>query len=479
MPLAVGLGTLWIAVAIGCAPTSAAQIEGDAGSQTAAADTAAGVKMPESLHPNQAGVDWPRFLGPHGDSTSPETGLTAPWPKEGLPLLWTQELGEGYAAPTIALGRLLLFGRFENTARLTCLDVESREELWRFEYETGYEDRYGYDGGPRCCPVVDGGRVYIHGVEGMLHCLELATGKMLWKIDEREDFGIVQNFFGVGSTPIVFEDKLIVAVGGSPPGSDQQRFEDVKGNGTGVVAFNKLTGEVVYKLSDELAAYASPVLATIEDRPWCFVFARGGLVAFDPRTGTEDFTFPWRARIMESVNAANPLVVGNQVLISECYGPGSALLKVKPGGYEVVWQDELRARERSLESHWTTPIHHEGYVYGVSGRHMREAELRCVELATGKVMWSEPDFTRGSLLKVDGYLIALTEVGELRLIRPTPEKYDEVSRSMSLVEGRDNTRLQRPLPLLRYPCWAAPVLSHGKLYVRGEGILACYRAMSE
>ena len=98
-------------------------------------------------------------------------------------------------------------------------------------------------------------------------------------------------------------------------------FDELKGNGTGVVAFDKNTGKVSYKISDELASYASPVLATIDGRRWCFVFARGGLLGFEPATGKVDFHFPWRAEDLESVNASNPVVVGDQVLISETLRP--------------------------------------------------------------------------------------------------------------------------------------------------------------
>ena len=96
------------------------------------------------------------------------------------------------------------------------------------------------------------------------------------------------------------------------------------------MAFDKVTGKVRYRITDELASYASPMLATIGGRRWCFVFARGGLVGFEPHSGKVDFQFPWRARVLESVNASDPLVIGHRVFITETYGPGSALLKVEP-----------------------------------------------------------------------------------------------------------------------------------------------------
>jgi len=193
-------------------------------------------------------------------------------------------------------------------------------------------------------------------------------------------------------------------------------------------------------------------------------WARGGLVGFEPATGSVDFRFPWRARTLHSVNAATPVVVGDRVFISECYGVGGALLRVRPGTCEVLWKDEP-GRDFALAAHWSTPVHIGGFLYGSSGRHRSEAELRCVELETGRIRWSRPGLTRCSLLHVDGHLVCLGEDGVLRLVRVDPERYVEVSRVV--IESPDDG------PLLREPAWAAPILSHGLLYVRGRDRVVC------
>ncbi len=428
------------------------------------------------------GVDWPRFLGPAGDGKSPEKGIATDWEKTPLKIVWRRKLGVGYGGPVIAKGKLYQFSRFGEQARLTCMSSKTGAEIWKFEYPTEYVDMLDYNNGPRCSPVVDGDRVYIHGVEGKLHCLNALTGKLVWKVDTVKDFGVVQNFFGVGSTPLVEGDLLIVNVGGSPPESQGVGFllDQVKPNGSGIVAFDKLTGKVRYKLTDELAGYASPTAATINGRRWCFVFARGGLVAFEPKSGKLDFHFPWRARVLESVNASNPVVVGDKVFISETYGPGGALLRVKPGGYDVIWTDEEKRRDKSMQCHWNTAIHHQGYLYGCSGRHSNNAELRCVEFDTGKVMWSVPGLSRCSLTFVDGHFICLAEYGELILFKANPKHFEKVSQ-LTLTEKQIGPQLPGfgPPRVLEYPAWAAPVVSHGLLYVRGKDNLACLELMPE
>jgi outer membrane protein assembly factor BamB len=429
------------------------------------------------LGTRKQGEDWTAFLGPTGDSKSRETGIIANWPREGPRIVWQQRVGVGYGMPAISRGRLFQFARFGKQARLECLQSETGAPVWKFEYQTAYEDMYGYDNGPRCSPIVDDDRVYIFGAEGTLHCLTVIDGKLLWKVDTKEKFGVVQNFFGVGSTPVIFDELLICQVGGSSEDSRDVapgQLDRVQGKDSGVVAFDKRTGAVKYQISDELASYAGPVLARINDRPWCFVFARGGLLAFDPANGHIDFHFPWRAPVLESVNASNPVVVGDRVLISETYGPGGALLRVEPGKYELLWSDKDRRRDKHLQTHWNTPVHHEGYVYASSGRHSAEAQLRCLELETGKIMWSQPGLSRSSLLYVDGHFVVLTEGGDLLLIKATPEKFEPVS--LAVLEAPPHAVEAPgvgPRKLLTYPAWAAPILSHGLLYVRGHDRLVC------
>ena len=228
--------------------------------------------LPTDLATRQ-GADWPTLLGAKGDSIAVGP-VPGPWPETGPKIIYTLDMGEGYAMPSVSRGRLLAFDRVGDKIRLRCIHAETSKALWDFSYPTAYEDKYGYDGGPRTSPVIDGSRVYIIGPEGMLHALDVATGKVLWKRDTTAEFGVVQNFFGVGSTPIVAGDLLLVQVGGSPSGSDTTDIANLKSTGTALVAFNKRTGILVWKAGEDLASYSSPVLATLAQQPVCLLLAR-------------------------------------------------------------------------------------------------------------------------------------------------------------------------------------------------------------
>jgi outer membrane protein assembly factor BamB len=405
------------------------------------------------LRTRRTGHDWPGFLGPDRDGRSAERGILTEWPAGGPPLRWSREVGEGYSAPAVSRGRLFLFDRHGGNARLTCLNAETGAELWRSEYPSDYEDLYQFSDGPRATPFVDDERVYVLGAEGMLRCHNVVDGRLIWSVDTVKQYGVVQNFFGVGSSPVVEGDLVLVQVGGSEPGSAKIQSGRVRGNGSGIVAFDKLTGVERYRITDELASYSSPTVRTIGERRWAFTFTRGGLLAFEPSAGAVDFFYPWRAPKLETVNAANPVIVGDTVLISESYGPGSSLLRVRDGAYELLWKDQPD-NKKSLQAHWSTPVYQAGYLYGCHGSGSAEAELRAIQFRTGKVMWKQSGLGRTQMILVDGHLVVLSEYGKLFLVRATPERFHPVAFTKE--------------PLVQRPAWNAPALAQGLLYIRGK-----------
>jgi len=235
--------------------------------------------------------------------------------------------------------------------------------------------------------VIDADRVFTVGPAGMLECRQLLDGKLLWNVGLQQWFARPPDTYGYGTTPVVFNDQLIMIVGGTRTNE--------KAKPCGVAAFDKRSGKFLYGVGDDLASYASPRIAEFDGRWWCFAFAREGLTAFNPETEKLDFQFPWKSRIAGSVNAATPVIVEDQILISEAYRNGSAMLKIDGARPKVVWQDSPRRREKSLAMHWATPIYHEGYLYGCSGRHTVDGELKCVDWRTGQTRWKQKVSDRG------------------------------------------------------------------------------------
>jgi outer membrane protein assembly factor BamB len=385
-------------------------------------------------------ADWPQFLGPNRNCTSSETGLLTSWPKDGPPKLWEKKVGEGYSGPVVTGDRLILFHRVGDKETVDCLDAPTGKERWHFDYATSYRDALGKGNGPRSTPLVANNRVYTLGAEGRLHCLELENGKKVWDRSLATDYQMRESYFGVGSTPILDSDRLIINVGAK---------------GAGIVAFDPASGKELWKATDDAASYSSPVAATVDGVRQVIFLTRAGVVSVDPANGAVRFTRPFRARIDASVNAATPVLVGDQLFVSAEYAVGGAFLKVRKDKLEEVWKSN-----QSLSCHYNTPIHQGGYLYGIDGRQEGgAAQLRCIEVQTGKVRWAQKNFGCASLVLADGLLIALCENGELALIEATPEAFREKGRF---------TAFKDP------PCRAEIALANGRLYARDNEKLICW-----
>jgi len=385
------------------------------------------------------GEDWPAYLGPNGNGTSSETGLALTWDESGPPVVWRKTLGESFSPPVVGEGRLVVLHRVGEEEVVECLDAKTGRSCWNASYGTRYVDRYNYNGGPRSSPAIDGDRVFTYGAEGVVSCWELDTGKRVWQRPLHEDLRAPQEFFGVGTPPVVDGDLVLLNPGGP--------------DGAGLVALNKRDGSTVWKTGDCGASYSTPLVADIDGKRQALFLAKSGLFIVAPRTGEILREFPFRSELRESVNAASPVVVGNEVFLSAAYKVGAVLLRVQSDGLEAVWRDV-----DVMQNHWATSIHHDGFLYGIHGRHSRDAVMRCVDWDTGKLKWESP-WLRGRLtfIMADGHFIAMDERGYLVVIKVDPERY------VKKAEAR----------LLRPPCWAPPILANGLLYVRNEIELLC------
>ena len=246
--------------------------------------------------------DWPQFLGPGRDGIYEGPALAREWMGESPREIWRRAVGEGFAGPVVAKGRVLLFHRVGEEEVLEAFMADTGEPVWRYAYPTTYRDDFGFDEGPRSSPVVDAGRVFTFGAQGQLHAVDLETGSGLWNIDTRAQFQFSKAFFGAAGTPLVEDGRVLANIGGQ--------------NGAGIDAFSASTGDVLWTSTNEEASYSSPIVATFGGVRHAVFFTRDNVVALDPATGRVRFERSWRARIRASVNAATPLVVDEHLFIS-------------------------------------------------------------------------------------------------------------------------------------------------------------------
>ncbi len=382
--------------------------------------------------------DWPQFLGPRRDGTYQGKALPK-WTAEGPKLLWKKNIGAGFAGPAVANGKLYLFHRQNEKEILECMDAANGAVNWKNVADATYVDQFGFDNGPRAVPTVHGGSVYTLGANGIAKSTDARTGRLNWTIDCRKTFGADKGFFGFACAPLVSGKNILINIGGPK---------------AGIIALDAASGKLRWKSTMEEASYASPILATINQNPQALFFNRAGLASINPADGAVNFTHPWRPAIRASVNACTPVAAGNLIFISTSYGKGATVLAVDGKKIETVWSSD-----NSLSCHYSSVVHHDGFLYGFHGRQERGCELRCVEMKTGKVQWSLPGLRAGSVMIAGTELLIFTERGELLRGAATPKFFLATAR----------------VQLMGATVRAYPALANGKLYLRNGRQLACFQ----
>ena len=393
---------------------------------------------------NSTGVaraaDWPQFLGPTRNGVYAGNELATTWPKDGPPVVWQQKVGAGFSGPVVAEGRLILFHRVGSKAVVQAFDARTGKPGWSFEYATEYTDDFGFDPGPRSTPAIADGKVFTYGAEGTIHALDFATGKKLWSVAAQTQFSSGKGFFGRVCSPLVEGSAVLLNVGGA--------------DGAGIVALDKDTGKLLWKASNEEAGYSSPSAATIRGKRHAFFFTRGNLTSVEPGTGKVHFEFPWRPAISASVSAAVPLVIGDLVFVSASYQAGAVLLRIGDGAPETVWSgDDI------LSNQYATCVPRDGFLYGIEGRvdHAPGGSLRCVELLTGKVRWSEDALGAPTVTLAGDQLLVLTDKGVLTLAPASPAGFKPTARAQ----------------ILPFTVRAHPAVADGFFYARSKDKLVC------
>lgn len=390
-----------------------------------------------------SGVGWPQFLGPTRNGRAPDGPFRADWDKKRPEQVWSVPLGGGFSSVAVVGGKLYTQDRQGEAERVVCLDAATGAPLWEHSYPTNYSG-VGIGTGPRATPTVDGNRVYTVGATGLFLCLEepVAPGqapRVVWQHDLPGEFEAKAPQWGYACSPLLEGYRVIVQPGGR------------KG---AVVAFDKATGEVRWAAGKNPAGYSSPVLATVHGVPLIFALTGDALLCLRS-DGTQLGSYSWPTRY--EGNIASPVVLDDYVFISAAYGMGCALLRVKPDGDRVRLEPVYAKRNKALRTHHSTAVTVGRHLYGFD---TEEGFLVCFSLTDGTPVeaW-DAGRLKGSIIAVGGYLVVLTQKGELVLIDATPEEYRPVATVPLGFAGEQN--------------WAMPVLVDGRLYVRGPDKLLC------
>jgi len=374
-----------------------------------------------------AAADWPQFLGPHRDGVADEgeSEVSQSLPSSGPAILWRAKLGTGFAGPSVADGKVVVFHRVGDEARVQALDAASGKELWNFAYTTDYVDSFGFDNGPRAAPTIAAGKVIVHGADGMVHAIDLKTGARLWRYDTVKELKSPQGFFGRACAPLIAGKNVIITAGGS----------NEKG-AAGVIALKLEDGTLAWQSVDDEASCSSPIIRG--DALVCWL--RNKIVVCDSESGIIEFQQHLRSDMDASVNAATPIWCGaDSLFTSACYGVGGSLWRMTvtkvPRRSPQVELKQIWTGEGALDCHYGTPVFFGKHLYGFHGRQEQGQTLRCIQAADGKSLWESPRVRGGGLIRVKNTLVMVTEAGELWLVAASPDKFNQLASAQILRAG--------------------------------------------
>jgi outer membrane protein assembly factor BamB len=407
-----------------------------------------------------ASGDWRQFRGPNFDGSA-QGAISREWPPGGPPLIWKRPIRSGFSSFVLADNTLctLVLRSLDGAKVEACiaLDANTGRELWLTHLTpakyTGAGIGVGYDSGdygapgnrggdgPRSTPAMDDHRVYVMSSALTLFCLDSQDGKILWQHDILREHAGLQIYYENAASPLIVGNVVLVA-GGGP--------------GQSILAFDKVSGEIVWKGLDEQLTHSTPTRSSLHGVRQAIFYTRTGLVSLRPADGHVLWRFKFPYRVCAAIS---PVVAADLVYCSSGYGIGSGVCKVSltTNGFSTseVWR--LRHNE-PVANYWSTPIHKDGHIYGMFGfKKFHTAPMKCVDLKTGDVLWAQPNFGHGNVIRIGDLLLAQTGYGDIVLIDPSPESYKELARS-KVLSGK---------------CWSTPIFSDGLLYIRSSTEAAC------
>jgi outer membrane protein assembly factor BamB len=308
---------------------------------------------------------WIDYRGPGRNGRYDEVQVLTSWPAGGPQLMWKQPVGIGWASFVVAEGRAFTIEQRRSQEIVAAYDVETGREAWTHGWEAEFVESMGGNG-PRATPTWDQGRLYALGARGDLRSIDAKTGKLLWARNILSDNQAQNLEWGMSGSPLIVDDKVIVLPGG--------------GSGKSVVAYNKMTGEPVWRALNDRQAYTSPMLVELAGRRQVLVVSASRAVGLDPADGALLWEYPWNTQM--GINCSQPIVVDrNRFFISSGYGKGAALVEVTPNGKgystRTVWENT------NMKNKFNSSVLHDGHIYGLD-----EGILTCVDVTdTGNSYW--------------------------------------------------------------------------------------------
>jgi len=407
--------------------------------------------------------DWPQWRGKQRDGQWNESATLKKLTPQNLKTLWRQPIGAGYSGPTVADGRVYVTGRNEKPTQqetINCFDAKTGKPIWDITYPSIYT--VGYTAGPRASVTVEQNRAYALGAMGMLHCVKADDGEVIWKKDLDAQYSISKSkrmpIWGIACSPIIYGDTVVIVVGGD--------------EGAALVAFNKKTGDEVWRCLDDPIQYSSPVLTSQNGNDVLVCWTGAAVVGLNPATGDTYWRHPFAPTRMP-IGIATPIIKDGKIFLTSFYD-GSMMLEMGTSDMTVkeLWsaRGPNERKTKALHSIISTPIWIEDHIYGVDSY----GQLRCLRASDGQRIWesqkavAQERWGTVHFVSHDDDVWMFNEQGEVIVGQLSPEGLTEISR-VKIIEP---TKPQLPKRKAGV-CWSHPAFANRCIFARNDNEILC------
>jgi outer membrane protein assembly factor BamB len=354
---------------------------------------------------------WPGWRGPGRDAHAVSFTLPSPWPAK-LTERWQVDVGIGHSSPVVAGGKLYIFTRQGDDETLRCLNLADGKQLWQQSYPAPYQVHpaaAAHGKGPKSTPLVADSRLFTLGIGGVVNCWNAKTGKRLWTREFSKEFEKTSPLYGAAMSPVVDGDKCIVAVGGPDKGA--------------LEALNVKTGETIWSCNGDGPAYASPVIATIEEVRQVVTQSQRATIGVAANDGKLLWKIPFQTEYDQ--NSVTPLVHEGSVVLS---GINKGIGRYRVEKQDDEWATDEIWQNKEVSLYMSSPVAHAERLFGFS--HRQKGQLFALDLTTGTTLWTSEGRLgdNASLVRTGNVLWALTTQGELIVFRDSDKQFDMLAR---------------------------------------------------
>ncbi|MEY4385973.1 MAG: hypothetical protein RLY20_1256 [Verrucomicrobiota bacterium] len=386
---------------------------------------------------------WPQFRGPTRNGIASETKLARSWDASGPKQLWSVQIGDGYAGPAIADGRVYLMDYDLENHRdaMRCLSLADGREIWRYSYPVSVKRNHGMS---RTVPTLAGKCVVAMGPKCHVLCCDAATGELRWSLDLVREFGATVPEWYAGQCPLVDGDRVILA----PGGPDAL-----------LIAVALDTGKVLWRTPNPQGwkmTHSSVMPLDFAGQRQYIYCANKGIIGVAATDGTQLWqTTDWKISI---ATVPSPCVLdAGKIFFTGGYNAGSLLIQLTEDSGKIVPKVQTKLRAEVFGATQHTPIFYNGHLYGTRA----DGKFTCLT-PDGKVLWTSvasDNLGLGSFLLADGLLFVLNDSGQLRLLEATPTRHNELARAQALPDAHES--------------WGPMALAGNRLLVRDLTHLVC------